>query len=147
MPQPPRLRFLAHKTPHFIELGCQAAALGQLVGAADLDLDVLRGEVLQDRLIDVLDLRSLFLILLGLWPDSRAAPAPYHECRSHSSPYPRFVAGPQAIGQRSCIPGETCAHVPGMRGTDSVACLQAIYHVARYRCRGSRDNARFGSSS
>src|SRR5262249_59184348 len=76
MPQPPWLRFLAHKTPHLIELGRQAAALGQLVGAADLDLDVLRSEVLQGHLIDLLDLRFLFFhsfrTVVGLTCNTRA---------------------------------------------------------------------------
>ena len=66
MPQPPWHPFLAHETPHLIELCAQPAALGQLVSPADLDLDLLWGQMLQHGLIHLLEVRFFFLILSGL---------------------------------------------------------------------------------
>src|SRR5262249_49788919 len=54
MPEPPWLRFLAHVTPHLIELGRQTSALRQLVSATQFNLSLRWGQRRQHRLIDLL---------------------------------------------------------------------------------------------
>src|SRR5712692_6313041 len=60
MPQPPWLGFFPHVTPHLIKLRGQSTTLGELVSAAELDLYVRRVEVLQYRLIYLLEVRFFF---------------------------------------------------------------------------------------
>ena len=76
MPQPPWLPFLAHETPHLIELCAQPAALGQFVSPADLDLDLLWGQMLQHGLIYLLEVRFFFFnsfrTVVGLTCNTRA---------------------------------------------------------------------------
>jgi len=76
MSHPPRLRFLADLTPPRIELGRQPATLLQLLGTADLDLHVLGVQILQHRLIHLLEVRffffSSFMTVVGLTCNTRA---------------------------------------------------------------------------
>src|SRR5262249_21926684 len=76
MPQPPRFGFLAHRTPHLIELGGQPAALIQLLSATDLHLHVLGVQALQNGLIHRPEVRRLFLssfkTVVGLTCSTRA---------------------------------------------------------------------------
>jgi hypothetical protein len=46
MPQPPRLRFLAHKTPHLLKLRRQPATLGSLLSTTALPLYLLGVQML-----------------------------------------------------------------------------------------------------
>jgi hypothetical protein len=55
MPEPPLLGFLPHKTPHLIDFG--------FFHLLDLNNDLSRIDVLDDRVIDVLELMLFFLIL------------------------------------------------------------------------------------
>jgi hypothetical protein len=55
MPEPPLLGFLPHNTPHFIDFG--------FFHLLDLNNDLSRIDVLDDRVIDVLELMLFFLIL------------------------------------------------------------------------------------
>jgi hypothetical protein len=76
MPSPPRLRFLPYVTPHFIELRCQPSVLGQLLGTTTLDLHVLWAQMLQRRVIDLVEVRCLFFnsfrTVVGLTCKTRA---------------------------------------------------------------------------
>ncbi len=62
MPQPSWLRFLAHEPPHLIKLRRQAAAVCQLLSATDLNLHALGMQMLQHRLMHLLEVRCLFRV-------------------------------------------------------------------------------------
>jgi hypothetical protein len=55
MPEPPLLRFLPHKTPYLIDFG--------FFHVRDLNHDLSRIDVLDDRVIDGLELMLFFLML------------------------------------------------------------------------------------
>jgi hypothetical protein len=57
VPQPPRLRFLAHVTPYLIELRCGSCLLGALCHTTNVHFDLLGMQVLQHLLIHLLEVR------------------------------------------------------------------------------------------
>src|SRR5262245_22715829 len=68
VPEPARLRFLPHVTPHLIELRRQPATLGELGSAADLDLHLCGAQRLENRLVHLLEVRFLFFSsLMTVW--------------------------------------------------------------------------------
>jgi hypothetical protein len=60
VPQPARVCFAAHVTPHFIEFGGQPTPSIQFLGAADRHLYLLGMQDLEQWLVHVLECRFLF---------------------------------------------------------------------------------------
>jgi hypothetical protein len=60
VPEPPRVRFAAHVTPHYVQLGREAAPLIECFCTAHLHGDVLGIHGLEDRLVDLVEGRCLF---------------------------------------------------------------------------------------
>src|SRR5919198_6563563 len=76
VPEPSRMRFCLHKTPHFVELGAQSTTHLQLICAPDFYLDLLGIHERQHRMIHWLQLRLFFfsslMTVVGLTCSTRA---------------------------------------------------------------------------
>src|SRR5215813_14604470 len=76
MPQPARIGFAVHVAPHLVEFGTEPPTYLQLIRTPYLHLHVLWGQVLQDCLIHLLEVRCLFLsslmTVVGLTCSTRA---------------------------------------------------------------------------
>src|SRR4029450_9658980 len=76
VPEPSRMRFRLHKTPHFVELGAQSTTHLQLIRAPDFHLDLLRIHERQPPMIHWLPLRLFFfsslMTVVGLTCSTRA---------------------------------------------------------------------------
>src|SRR5712691_8007912 len=60
MPSPPRFCFLAHVTPHLIEIQCRPFLLGELFHATNVHFDLLGMQGVQHGPIHLLEMRFLF---------------------------------------------------------------------------------------
>src|SRR5215475_497850 len=76
VPEPSRMRFRLHKTPHFVELRAQPTTHLQLIRAPDFHLDLLRMQERQHPMIHWLQLRLFFfsslMTVVGLTWSTRA---------------------------------------------------------------------------
>src|SRR6266566_4093774 len=106
------MRFAAHVAPHLVELGAEPTTHLEFIRTPYLHLHVLGGQVLQHRLIHLVELRFFFFnsfrTVVGLTCNTRAVSRMPLAFMAIST----ICSSPQAIDRRRYIPAERSAHAP-----------------------------------